>query len=100
MGIAISESAPRADTRPAERFYPLGSVGDGFARFRRTQEGTKKPIRTREDWGRGWKYIDPAFGTATPSTVTFELLDRGYHHLISIKGVGEASRTLKYWRDL
>lgn len=85
---------------PVGKFYPPGSVGDGFARFRRTQEWAKKPVRTREDWERSWVYIDPAFGTAAASTVTFELLDRWYHHLILKKGVGEAGRALKIWRAL
>lgn len=39
---------------PAGRFNPPGSIGDGFTRFRRTQEWAKKPIRTREDWERSW----------------------------------------------
>lgn len=88
------------EAAPIGKFYPPGSVGDGFARFRRTQEWAKKEIRTREDWERSWVYIEPAFGTAAPSTVTFELLDRWYNHLIAKKGVGEAGRALKYWRAL
>lgn len=82
------------------KFYPPGSVGDGFARFRHTNEWANKPPRTREDWERGWKYIEPAFGTSAPATVTLELLDRWYHHIMARKGAGEAGRALKTWRSL
>ena len=88
------------DETPAGRIYPPGSVGDGFARFRMTNEWKGKPPRTREDWERGWRYIDPVFGASAPHTVTLELLDRWYHHLVEKKGVGEAGRALKIWRAL
>lgn len=83
-----------------ERIYPLGSVGDGFARFRMTHEWKKKPPRTREDWERGWKYIEPMFADTDPRTVTFELLDRWYARLLKTKGPGEAGRAMKTWRAL
>ena len=83
-----------------ERIYPPNSVGDGFARFRLTNEWKKKPPRTREDWERGWKYIDPVFGDTDPRTVTFEHLDRWYAHLLKTKGAGEAGRAMKIWRAL
>ena len=85
---------------PAGRIYPPGSVGDGFARFRMTHEWQNKPTRTREDWERGWRYIEPVFAASAPSTVTLELLDRWYHHMVAKKGVGEAGRALKIWRAL
>lgn len=82
------------------RVYPTGSVGDGFERFRRSNEWKSKPPRTREDWDRGWKYIYPVFGDVDPKTVTFELLDRWYGQLKVVKGNGEAGRALKIWRAL
>lgn len=85
---------------PPARYYPAGSVGDGFARFRRTNEWAAKPPRTREDWERGWRYIDPVFGDADPNTITFEMLDKWYARLKVSKGVGEAGRALKTWRAL
>lgn len=86
--------------KPPARFYPSGSVGDGFERFRRSNEWKSKPTRTREDWDRGWKYIDPVFGDVDPKTVTFEMLDRWYGRLKTTKGDGEAGRALKIWRAL
>lgn len=85
---------------PAGKFYPLNSTGDGFARFRQTNEWKTKPARTREDWERGWKYIDPVFGTDAPGTVTFEMLDKWYHRIVEKKGAGEAGRAVKIWRAL
>ncbi|WP_240233561.1 hypothetical protein [Devosia lacusdianchii] len=82
------------------RFYPTGSMGDGFTRFRLSNEWQKKPPRTREDWERGWKYIDPVFGDTAPSLATFEQIDQWYHHLLRLKGPGEAGRALKTWRAL
>lgn len=86
--------------KPPARFYPTGSVGDGFERFRRTNEWAAKPMRTREDWDRGWKYIEPVFGDVDPRTITFEMLDRWYGRLKATKGAGEAGRALKIWRAL
>lgn len=83
-----------------KRVYPVGSIGDGFGRFRRTNEWEKKPKRTREDWERGWAFIEPIFGDNDPRTITFEMLDRWYARLIAAKGIGEAGRALKTWRAL
>ncbi|WP_139198804.1 hypothetical protein [Devosia sp. YR412] len=82
------------------QFYPSNSVGDGFARFKRSNEWKRKPPRTQEDWERGWKFIEPVFGRDNPSKITFELLDRWYAHLCAIKGDGEAGRAMKTWRAL
>ena len=91
----------RKGVEPAPgKIYPSGSVGDGFARFRLSHEWKKKPPRTREDWERGWKYIEPVFGDADPRTATFELLDRWYARLLKTKGPGEAGRAMKIWRAL
>ncbi|WP_353640941.1 hypothetical protein [Mesorhizobium sp. WSM2239] len=82
------------------RVYPADSVGDAFERLRRTDSWKLKKPRTREDWERGWKYIDPVFGDQPPSAVTFELLDDWYHALLRRHGVGEAYRAMKTWRAL
>jgi hypothetical protein len=82
------------------KVYPKNSVGDAFARFRKKAEWSKKPLRTREDWERGWKYIEPFFGGLLPSAVTMELLDGWYAGLRAKKGIGEAGRAVKTWRAL
>ena len=90
----------RGEEKPPRAVYPIGSVGDGFERFRRTNEWSAKPPRTREDWDRGWKYIEPYFGDNDPKTVSFEIIDSWYADLKDDKGPGEAGRALKIWRAL
>ncbi len=83
-----------------ERTFPPGSFGEGFARFRATQTWLKKKPRTREDWERGWKLIEPLFGDVDPSTVALEHLDQWYAALLKKVGVREAHRAMKIWRAL
>jgi hypothetical protein len=80
--------------------YPPGSVGDGFAKFRLTETWKTKKPRTREDWERGWKYIEPVFGDVKPKSVTLHQIDAWYAHLRKIKSDDEAGRAVKTWRSL
>ncbi|MBX3580045.1 MAG: hypothetical protein KF723_22805 [Rhizobiaceae bacterium] len=85
----------------AARRWPKDSVGDAFDRFRRTASWRDdRKARTREDWERGWRYIEPVFADRPPSAVTFEHLDRWYHKIKAKHGVGEAFRAMKIWRAL
>ncbi|MFZ5746197.1 MAG: hypothetical protein ACOY45_00910 [Pseudomonadota bacterium] len=56
--------------------------------------------RTREDWERGQRAIDPVFGMVAPRTVTFEHLDAFYAATLCGRGVSEAYRAIKHWRRL
>ena len=56
--------------------------------------------RDREEWGRGWRYIEPVFGDLRPSQVTLFHLDEWYHTLLERKGADEAYRAMKTWRAL
>jgi hypothetical protein len=85
---------------PSARIYPSDSVGDAFARYRRTESWKTRPPRTREDWERGWTYIDPIFGDQPPRAVTFEFLDEWYHRLLKKHGIDIAYRAMKTWRAL
>lgn len=84
----------------AARRYPIDSVGDAFERYRRTDSWAARAPRTREDWERGWGYIDPVFGDQPPAAVTFELLDEWYHQLLRSRGKDVAYRAVKTWRSL
>jgi hypothetical protein len=95
------QAVRRGQEAPLRKVYPKGSVGDGYERFRRTgawTEGRKE--RTREDWDRGWKFIEPFFGDVDPATVTLEMLDRWYYDIKEKKGVNEAFIAMKSWRRL
>ena len=94
--------AARTGREPApKRVWPIGSLGEAFDRFRRTETWkTDKAPRTREDWERGWNHIAPIFGDLAPRTVTLEHVDAWYHALKVMKSVSEAHRAMKIWRAL
>lgn len=85
---------------PIERVNRPGSLGEAFARFRVTQTWQEKKPRTREDWERGWKHIEPFFGDVAPTTVSLEDLDAWYAASLKMIGVREAHRAMKIWRAL
>jgi hypothetical protein len=86
--------------------YPAKSVGEAFERYRRSPEWGAKKARTREDWDRAWKYIEPIFGDCDPTTITFEDLSVWYRGdpkdnlkgLLQTVGIREAHRAMKIWR--
>lgn len=88
------------DRSEAARRYPIDSVGDAFERYRKTDSWASRAPRTREDWERGWNYIEPIFGDQPPLAVTFELLDEWYHTLLRNNGADVAYRAMKTWRSL
>lgn len=70
-------------------------------RFRKSESwGKDKKLRTREEWERGWAYIEPYFGDQRPIKITFEHLDKWYHSLKAKHGVDIAFRAMKTWRAL
>jgi hypothetical protein len=81
------QRARRGLDAPLRKVYPKNSVGDAFERFRNTSEWSKKPARTREDWERGWKYIEPFFGGLLAPSITMELLDGWYAGLTAKRGL-------------
>ncbi|MDQ8754729.1 hypothetical protein RCO27_00670 [Sphingosinicella sp. LHD-64] len=56
--------------------------------------------RTKEDWDRGQRAIEPIFGTVNPRTVSFEHIDAFYAAVLENRGVSEAYRAIKHWRRL
>jgi hypothetical protein len=80
--------------------YPPRSLGEAFARYRRTEEWSAKAPRTREDWWRGWKRIKPIFGDCDPRTVTLENVSQWRKAIEDSVSLREAHRCLKIWRAL
>jgi hypothetical protein len=80
--------------------YPRRSLGEAFAKFRRTNVWADKEPRTREDWWRGWKRIKPVFGDCDPRTVTLEDLSDWRKAIEDTVSLGEAHRALKIWRAM
>ncbi len=89
----LGDSGPRKQ-------YPKNTLGDAFDRFRRTNEWIDKPPRTKEDWERGWKLIEPYFGDLNPKFIGLEELDSWYGRLRKRYGDDKAGRGLKTWRAL
>jgi hypothetical protein len=94
------QAARRGELPDAAKVYPTGSIGEAFQRYRQMQAWKTRPIRTREDWERGWKWIEPVFGDLPPAAITLEHLDRWYHKLLQKHGVDTAYRAMKTWRSL
>jgi hypothetical protein len=80
--------------------YPPRSLGDAFARYRRTPEWAKKAPRTREEWFRAWKWIKPVFGDCAPRTVRLEDVSRWREAIEVTVSLREAHRCLKIWRAM
>ena len=90
----------KAQGKPQARFWPRGSLGEAFARYRETETWKGKKARTREDWWRGWKHLEPIFGDVSPSAVPFDVIDQWYADLLVNASVREAHRAVKIWRAL
>ena len=80
--------------------YPPRSIGEGFRRFRGTDEWKRKEPRTREDWWRVWRRIKPVFGDCDPKTVTLEDIDAWRTMIERTVSLREAHRCIKIWRAL
>ena len=97
---ARSEQIVEPATVPTMPTWPVGSVGEAFDVYRGTNEWAKKALRTREDWERAWKYIDPVFGRFSPSLVTMPAISLWRQSIEDDISLREAHRALKIWRAL
>ncbi len=83
------------------RRWPIGSLGAAFEDLRAIPEvWAVKALRTREDWFRGWRYIEPVFGDVNPATVTVATIAQWYGGILKQAGAREAHRAMKIWRAL
>lgn len=94
------QAARRGELPESAKVYPTDSIGDAFYRYRQMQAWKTRLPRTREDWERGWSWIEPVFGDLPPASITLEHLDRWYHRLLHKHGVDTAYRAMKTWRAL
>jgi hypothetical protein len=93
------KAGKRRDAPKRPRFRD-GTIAAAFAEYRATEAWSDKSPRTREDWLRGWKYIEPAFGDVRPSLVTMAQLSKFRSMIAAKKSVREAHRAIKIWRAL
>ncbi len=97
--------------------YPEGSIGAAYLRalaLRETERRSKGIVwsseqRSRDDWPRAWRWIEPLFGDCDPKTVTPEHLigDPANPRKIGLRPMivekiseAEAHRVIKVWRAL
>jgi hypothetical protein len=66
----------------AARRWPVGSVGAAFDDFCQAGIWAAKKPRTREDWERGWKYIEHVFGQVVPETIVPAQIDTWYRSIV------------------
>jgi len=79
---------------------PIGSIAEGFLRYRGTGEWTAKAERTREEWERSWLHIERVFGDVMPRTVTLEHMSAFREKVERDVSRREAHRVIKIWRAL
>jgi hypothetical protein len=81
--------------------WPVGSLGEAFERFRKTDTWARKALKTRQEWDAMWRlHIAPYFGDHLPTSATLDRLDKWYALLLRDKSVREAHRAMKIWRAL
>jgi hypothetical protein len=80
------------------RIWPRGSIGEAWERYRRTEIWAAKAPRTREDWDRAWKWIEPVFADVSPRTVTLEHVAGLRSAVAANVSQREAHRVVKVWR--
>lgn len=80
--------------------YPPGSLGGYYDRLKLTTKWAKKAPRTREDYERAWKHLEPRLARKTLTLVTVEDCEKLYDDLEADKGPHERYRTIKVLRAL
>jgi hypothetical protein len=120
--IELNEAWDRArrgipDKHVLAHRYPAGSIGDGYMPAMRLREAERAAKgltwsteqRSRDDWPRAWRWIEPLFGDVIPKTVKAEHLigDPSRPEMIGLRPLvatkvseSEAHRTIKVWRAL
>jgi hypothetical protein len=94
------KAGKRKDAVPRGPRIVEGTIAAAFAEYRATEAWKDKSLRTREDWLRGWKYIEPAFGDVRPALVTMAQLSKFRSMIAANKSTREAHRVIKIWRAL
>lgn len=83
-----------------QRLVAPGSLSDAFARYRATGTWSGKAAKTRIEWERAWRDIEPVFGDVAPSSVAYDHIDLWYSALLEKTTLDRAWRAMKIWRAL
>lgn len=90
----------RGDPGPAPRRYLLGSVGEAWERYRRTEAWRGKAEGTQREWEYAWTWIEPRFVEADPNTIELEDMEALRSHVREQVSEHAAHKIIKVWRAL
>jgi hypothetical protein len=82
------------------RAYPKSSLGAYYDRFRRSIAWTRKAPRTREDYARAWKHIEPVLARSVITEISVDDCEAFYVHMETNFSAAERYRTIKVLRIL
>lgn len=100
-GLNAKWRAFSRELRPEEPAGPKrGSLAEAFERYKATPEWRKKAPRTREEWERAWRRIEPIFGDIAPATVELDDMSQFREDIVRAVSEREAHRVIKIWRAL
>jgi hypothetical protein len=80
--------------------YPAGSFGAFYDRFKRSPKWAKKALRTREDYDRAWKHVEPVFARKLVTSITPADCEGFIEDLGAKVSASERYRTVKCLRAL
>ena len=90
----------RGDPGPTCRRFLLGSVGEAWERYRRTEAWASKAPGTRREWEYAWGWIEPKFVDVDPNTIELEMLEELRSHVRNSVSIHAAHKVIKIWRAL
>ncbi len=80
--------------------YPPGSFGAYYDRFRRTIAWKRKSVRTKEDYARAWKHLEPRFARRLMTGISVALCEEFQEEIEAKLSPSERYRVMKVFRAL
>jgi hypothetical protein len=90
----------RGEMAPPERAYLIGSVGEAFDRYRRTDGWRERAPGTRREWEYAWGWIAPLFVDVDPNTIELEMIESLRATVRGQVSDHAAHKVIKVWRAL
>ncbi len=90
----------RGEAVPPEQRYLIGSVGEAFQRYRKTEAWTGKALGTRREWEYAWTWIEQDFVDVDPNTIELEMVEDLRKRVRDTVSPHAAHKIVKVWRAL
>src|SRR6478672_2968229 len=87
----------RGELSAPERRYLLGSVGEAWERYRRTEGWATKASGTRREWEYAWRFFE-IFLDVDPNTIELEMLEDLRARVRDEVSPHAAHKVIKVWR--